>query len=77
MIVPAPVRGAPEAAAAAKADEPPVWRMEDEEPHDYETEPARYRHLARQRRRIASFQPLRLNSRRKITVRAFLSAERP
>jgi len=44
-------RGAPEAAAAAKADEPPVWRMEDEEPFGYETEPARYRHLARQRRR--------------------------
>ena len=43
--------GAPEAAAAAKADEPPVWRMEDEEPLDYDTEPARYRHLARQRRR--------------------------
>jgi hypothetical protein len=44
-------KGAPEAAAAAKADEPPVWRMEDEEPLEYDTEPARYRHLARQRRR--------------------------
>jgi hypothetical protein len=43
-------RGAPEAAAAAKADQPPVWRMEDE-PHDFDPEPARYRHLARQRRR--------------------------
>jgi hypothetical protein len=43
--------GEPETAAAAKAEEPPVWRMEDEEPLDYETEPARYRHLARQRRR--------------------------
>jgi hypothetical protein len=43
-------RGAPEAAAAAKADEPPVWRMEDE-PNEFDAEPARYRHLARQRRR--------------------------
>ncbi len=42
--------GAPEAAAAAKADEPPVWRMEDE-PSEFDPEPARYRHLARQRRR--------------------------
>jgi hypothetical protein len=41
-------RGAP--AAAAKVDEPPVWRIEDE-PNDYDAEPARYRHLARQRRR--------------------------
>ena len=46
--------GAPEVAAAAKADEPPVWRMEDE-PNDYETEPARYRHLARQRQRDKVF----------------------
>src|ERR1700722_4038388 len=29
---------------------PPVWRMEDE-PAPYESEPARYRHLARRRRR--------------------------
>jgi len=44
--------GEPEAtAAAAKVDEPPVWRIEDDEPRDYELEPARYRHLARQRRR--------------------------
>ncbi|HEX4141554.1 MAG TPA: hypothetical protein VHY09_14490 [Candidatus Methylacidiphilales bacterium] len=42
--------GAPQAAAAAKADEPPIWRIEDE-PNDYEAEPARFRHLARQRRR--------------------------
>jgi ferric-dicitrate binding protein FerR (iron transport regulator) len=38
--------------AAAKIDEPPVWRMEDE--HDerpLEPTPARRRHLARQRRR--------------------------
>ena len=40
--------GAPE--AAARMDEPPVWRMEDE-PADYDPEPARFRHLARQRRR--------------------------
>ena len=45
-------RGAP--AAAAKVDEPPVWRMEDE-PHEYDAEPARYRHLARQRRRDMVF----------------------
>ena len=42
--------GAPETAAAAKIDEPPVWRMDDE-PNDFDPEPARYRHLARQRRR--------------------------
>lgn len=41
-------RGAPE--AVARVDEPPVWRME-EEPHEREFEPARYRHLARQRQR--------------------------
>jgi hypothetical protein len=40
--------GAPE--AAAKVDEPPVWRMEDD-PNEFDTEPARYRQLARQRRR--------------------------
>ncbi len=43
-------KGAPEAAAAARADEPPVWRMEDDA-QDYDAEPARFRHLARQRRR--------------------------
>jgi hypothetical protein len=42
--------GAPEAAAAARVDEPPVWRMEDE-PNEHDAEPARYRHLARQRQR--------------------------
>ncbi len=36
--------------AVAHTDEPPVWRMEDE-PHEHELEPLRYRHLARQRRR--------------------------
>lgn len=40
----------PEAAAAARIDEPPVWRMEDE-PDEHDAEPARYRHLARQRQR--------------------------
>jgi len=39
-----------ETEAAAHMDEPPVWRMEDE-PGEMEAEPARYRHLARQRRR--------------------------
>jgi hypothetical protein len=43
--------GATEAAAAARADEPPVWRLEDEPEEMVESEPARYRHLARQRRR--------------------------
>ncbi len=42
--------GVPEAAAAARIDEPPVWRMEDE-PDEHDAEPARYRHLARQRQR--------------------------
>jgi len=46
--------GKPETAAAAKAEEPPVWRMDDE-PNDYDTEPARYRHLARQRQRDMIF----------------------
>jgi hypothetical protein len=41
-------RGEPE--IAARVDEPPVWRME-EETHERDVEPARYRHLARQRRR--------------------------
>jgi hypothetical protein len=36
--------------AAARVDEPPVWRMEDE-PTGPEAEPAPFRHLARQRRR--------------------------
>jgi hypothetical protein len=42
--------GAPE--AAARVDEPPVWRMEDE-PHarNMELSSARPRHLARQRQR--------------------------
>ncbi len=42
--------GAPETAAATKAEQPPVWRMEDE-PNDFDHVPVRYRHLARQRRR--------------------------
>jgi hypothetical protein len=42
--------GVPEVAAAARMDEPPVWRMEDD-PAERDAEPARYRHLARQRRR--------------------------
>ncbi len=42
--------GAPE--AAARVDQPPVWRLEDE-PHsrDMELSSARPRHLARQRQR--------------------------
>jgi hypothetical protein len=43
-------RGAP--AAAARIDEPPVWRMEDEHTDDpAETSGVRPRHLARQRQR--------------------------
>jgi hypothetical protein len=38
------------APVAARNEEPPVWRMEDE-PHEHELEPPPYRHLARQRRR--------------------------
>jgi hypothetical protein len=38
--------------AAAKIDEPPVWRMEDEPDEPFaEPTPARRRHLARQHRR--------------------------
>ncbi len=42
-------RGAPE--AVVRVGEPPVWRMEEEEPNERDIEPARYRHLARQRQR--------------------------
>ncbi len=39
-------------AAAAKIDEPPVWRLEDDfQRHNPEPTPARRRHLARQRQR--------------------------
>jgi hypothetical protein len=42
--------GAPR--AAAKMDEPPVWRMEDEHhAHRFNVTPAPARHLARQRQR--------------------------
>jgi hypothetical protein len=46
----AQIDGGGTTSSAARIDEPPVWRMEDE-PQEHELEPAQYRHLARQRRR--------------------------